>query len=60
MFCLDVDLSERKKIQAQLIQSERFTATCQLASTIAHEINSPLQAITYLLKTLKTKADQEE
>ena len=43
------DISESKKLQNRLIQSERLVATGQLAAYIAHEINSPLQAISVML-----------
>jgi len=38
----------------QLIRSERLAATGQLAASIAHEINSPLQGITALLNVLRS------
>ena len=49
------DISEGKSMQDRLIRSERLAATGQLAASVAHEINSPLQAITILLDTLKNK-----
>ena len=49
------DITKQKKLQDQLIRSERLAATGQLAATVAHEINSPLQAITVFLDTLKNK-----
>ena len=42
-------------LQNQLIRSERLAATGQLAASIAHEINSPLQGITALLNVIQTK-----
>jgi nitrogen-specific signal transduction histidine kinase len=47
------NISHIKQLQAHLIQSERLAATGQLASSIAHEINSPLQAITSTLSLMK-------
>lgn len=49
------DITENKSLQDQVIRSERLAATGQLAASIAHEINSPLQAVTLLLDTLKNK-----
>ncbi|MBA7675033.1 Adaptive-response sensory-kinase SasA [subsurface metagenome] len=46
------DTTELKALQAQLIRSERLAATGQLAASIAHEINSPLQAITLMLSDI--------
>lgn len=50
-----IDISELKMLQERLIQSERLAATGQLVAAIAHEINSPLQAITFLLNSLSNK-----
>ena len=50
-----IDTSELKLLQSQLIRSERLAATGQLAASIAHEINSPLQAITLMLSELTDK-----
>jgi len=49
------DITQSKIIQEQLIQSERLAATGQLAASIAHEINSPLQAIAVLLNSMKSE-----
>ncbi|MBI9075386.1 MAG: PAS domain S-box protein [Desulfatibacillum sp.] len=47
------DITATKELESQLIRSERLAATGQLAASVAHEINSPLQAITMMLGTLK-------
>jgi signal transduction histidine kinase len=52
--CVARDISDTKLLQNQLIRSERLAATGQLAASIAHEINSPLQGITALLNVLRT------
>ena len=39
------NVTEEKRMQARLIQSERLAATGRLAASLAHEINNPLQAI---------------
>jgi two-component system, LuxR family, sensor kinase FixL len=51
------DLTERQntetriqELQAELIHMSRFTALGEMASTLAHEINQPLTAITNYLK----------
>lgn len=43
------DVSERHRIQAALMQSEKLAAVGRLASSIAHEINNPLESIGNLL-----------
>ena len=47
------DITETKHLQHQILRSERLSATGQLAGTIAHEINSPLQGITSLLNSIE-------
>jgi PAS domain S-box-containing protein len=43
------DITEQKRAAATLLQSEKLAAVGRLASSIAHEINNPLEAITNLL-----------
>ena len=59
--CVARDITETKLLQNQLLRSERLAATGQLAASIAHEINSPLQGITALLSVIRMKyADDED
>jgi len=39
------DISETKTLQAQLVQAQKLEAIGQLASGVAHEINTPIQYI---------------
>jgi PAS domain S-box-containing protein len=59
--CIAKDITETKYLHSQLLKSEGLAATGQLATSIAHEINSPLQGITALLSAirLKYKHDKE-
>jgi len=54
------DITETKLLQNQLLRSERLAATGQLAASIAHEINSPLQGITALLSVIRMRYDKDE
>ena len=54
------DITVTEQLQHQLLRSERFSATGQLAATIAHEINSPLQGITSLLNSIRRNHNQDE
>jgi PAS domain S-box-containing protein len=40
-----VDISERKRLESQLIQSEKMAAIGQLAAGIAHELRNPLAIV---------------
>jgi PAS domain S-box-containing protein len=44
-----LDITERKLSEAALLSSEKLAAMGRLASTVAHEINNPLEAVTNLL-----------
>ena len=54
------DITETKLLQNQLLRSERLAATGQLAASIAHEINSPLQGITALLNVIRMGYEKDE
>jgi PAS domain S-box-containing protein len=43
------DISDRKRIQRLLIQSEKLAATGRMAAAIAHEINNPLESLMNLI-----------
>jgi signal transduction histidine kinase len=46
---LGVDVTESKRADQVLLQSEKLNAVGRLASSIAHEINNPLAAVTNLV-----------
>ena len=52
------DMTDTKRLQQQLLRSERLAATGQLAASVAHEINSPLQGIISLLSTMERSYGQ--
>lgn len=43
------DITGRKRVEQALVQSEKLAAVGRLASSIAHEINNPLESVTNLL-----------
>jgi PAS domain S-box-containing protein len=66
------DISNQKKAESALIQSEKLAAVGRLAASISHEINNPLESVTNLIflaqqntdspknvQELLIKADQE-
>jgi signal transduction histidine kinase len=59
---LQLEITERKRMERALLNSEKLAATARLASTMAHEINNPLGAITnliYLLTPLQTSPESQ-
>lgn len=51
-----VDVTEGRRATQMLLQSEKLTAVGQMASTMAHEINNPLEAVTNLLYLARQSA----
>ncbi|HEY9077927.1 MAG TPA: ATP-binding protein [Anaerolineaceae bacterium] len=42
---LEQDVTEKRRLEANLVQSEKLAAVGQLAAGVAHEINNPLAAV---------------
>ena len=55
-----VDISARKRLESQLIQSEKMAAIGQLAAGIAHEIRNPLGIIMNALYDLSEIVDSTD
>jgi signal transduction histidine kinase len=51
---LGVDVTEAKRSEQILLQSEKLNAVGRLASSIAHEINNPLESVTNLIYLAQT------
>jgi two-component system CheB/CheR fusion protein len=50
---LQREMAERERMEQALLNNAKLTATARLASTMAHEINNPLGAITNLIFLLR-------
>ncbi|MFH1807618.1 MAG: PAS domain S-box protein [Pseudomonadota bacterium] len=49
---LVTDITERKRLQAQIAQADRLTSMGTLAAGVAHEINNPLAYVLYNIESL--------
>ncbi len=56
----DREINRIKMLRDQLIRSERLAATGQLAASVAHEINSPLQGVIGLIDVMKNTHSKDE
>jgi len=54
------DVTTRKQTERALLQNEKLASVGRLASSIAHEINNPLEAVTNLLYLLQLRVADEE
>ncbi len=57
---LGVDVTERKRTEDILRTTEKLTAVGRLASSIAHEINNPLEAVVNLLYLIEMNGTDPE
>ena len=48
------EITERKRMEKILIQSEKLAVTGRMAATIAHEINNPLESVMNLIYLART------
>ncbi len=55
-----LEITAQKRAEQALIQSEKIAAVGRLASSIAHEINNPLEAVTNLLYLARQSQDFTE
>lgn len=51
------DVTRRKVVESALVRSEKLAAMGRLASTVAHEVNNPLESVTNLLYLVGTDED---
>jgi signal transduction histidine kinase len=52
------DISDRKRVERLLIQSEKLAATGRMAAIIAHEINNPLESLMNLVFLARQKSSE--
>jgi PAS domain S-box-containing protein len=52
-----IDISEQRRLEAQLVQSEKMAAIGQLAAGIAHELRNPLAIVMNVLYDLRARVD---
>ena len=57
---LGVDVTDARRSEQILLQSEKLNAVGRLASSIAHEINNPLEAVTNLIYLAQSAAVSPE
>jgi PAS domain S-box-containing protein len=50
-----LEITQQKRAETALIQSEKLAAVGRLASSISHEINNPLESVTNLLYLISTQ-----
>ena len=54
------DVTASKKAERAVLESEKLASVGRLASSIAHEINNPLESVTNLLYILASRIEDEE
>lgn len=59
-FGTNTNIEAQQKAEAALRQSEKLAAVGRLASSIAHEINNPLEGVTNLIYLARSSAVNEE
>lgn len=54
------EITERKRLEKQVMDSEKLAATGRMAATVAHEINNPLDAVLNLIYLARTSGSLAE
>ncbi len=53
------DVTEHTKLQARVIENERFAASGRMVARVAHEINTPLQSLQTSLELAQIASDED-
>ena len=53
------DISDRKRVERLLVQSEKIAATGRMAAAVAHEINNPLESLMNLIYLARQNSSPE-
>ena len=54
------DITERKRLEDQLIHNERLSTIGEMAAGVAHEINNPIGVISMFAQLLLEELEDEE
>jgi PAS domain S-box-containing protein len=57
---IEIDLTERKRLESQIIQSEKLSAIGESVATLVHEIRNPLNGIAMNIYMLEQSAGTEQ
>lgn len=52
------DISDRKRLERLLVESEKIAAAGRMAASIAHEINNPLESVLNLIYLARQESDE--
>ncbi len=56
---VEIDLTERKRLESQIIQGEKLSAIGESVATLVHEIRNPLNGIAMNIYMLESSAESE-
>jgi two-component system NtrC family sensor kinase len=55
--CAGADISDRRRLEEQLLQAEKLSALGQLVAGVAHELNNPLTGVLGFAQVITSQAD---